>query len=97
MDELVSRALDLARMRGAGYADIRVVLTNQERFSVRNGVVDTMSMDESIGFGVRVLVDGSWGFASSHDLSLSEVDRVTDLAIQIARATALVPPHPPLL
>ena len=56
MDELLSRALDLARMRGAGYADIRLVRTSQERMSVRNGVVDTLSTDESIGFGVRVLV-----------------------------------------
>ena len=90
MDELVSRALDLARMRGAGYADIRLVCTSQERMSVRNGVVDTLSTDESIGFGVRVLVAGCWGFASSHDLSLPEVDRVTNLAVQIARASALL-------
>ena len=90
MDELLARALDLARMKGAGYADVRVVQTNQERFSVRSGVVDTISMDESLGFGVRVLVDGAWGFASSYDLTPSEVDRVTDTAVQIARASAIL-------
>jgi TldD protein len=96
MDELIARALDLAGVKGAGYADIRVVQTDQEQYVVRNGTVDTLSVDQSIGFGVRVLVDGAWGFASSHDLTSSEVDRITALAVRIARASALSPPQPPL-
>ena len=87
MDDLISRALDLAEVRGAGYADIRIVRTGQERISLRNGVVDTLSVDESLGFGVRVLVNGCWGFASSHDLTSKEVDRVTALALDIAKAS----------
>lgn len=89
MDELVLRALDSARVKGAGYADVRVVSTTQERIVVRNGVVETLSTDESLGFGVRVLINGCWGFASSHDFSPTEVDRVTGLAVQIAQASAL--------
>jgi len=96
MDELVARALETARLKGAGYADVRVVQTEQERYVVRNGAVDTLSMDESMGFGVRVLVDGAWGFASSRDFSASEVDRIAGLAVQVARASVLVPPQPPL-
>jgi len=88
MDDLVSRALDLAEVQGAGYADIRIVRTTQERISVRSGAVDTLSVDESLGFGVRVLVNGCWGFASSHDLASKEVDRVTALAVNIAKASA---------
>ena len=87
MDDLVSRALDLAEVRGAGYADIRIVRTSQERISLRNGVVDTLSVDESLGFGVRVLVNGCWGFASSHDLTGKEIDRITALAVVIAKAS----------
>ena len=94
MDELLSRALDLAGVQGAGYADIRVVETRQERLVVRNGVVDTLSGDESMGFGVRVLVDGCWGFASSSDYSPLEVDRVTALAVQIAKASATLTKGP---
>ncbi|MCH2505598.1 MAG: TldD/PmbA family protein [Dehalococcoidia bacterium] len=88
MDALVSRALDLAEVQGASYADIRIVRTSQERISVRSGVVDTLSFDESLGFGVRVLVNGCWGFASSHDITSKEVDRVTALAVNIAKASA---------
>ncbi|MEE3141987.1 MAG: TldD/PmbA family protein [Chloroflexota bacterium] len=88
MNDLVSRALDLAEVQGAGYADIRIVRTSQERISVRSGVVDTLSFDESLGFGVKVLVNGCWGFASSHDITSKEVDRVTALAVNIAKASA---------
>ena len=88
MDELVSRAMNLAEVRGAGYADIRIVRTGQERISLRNGVVDTLSVDESLGFGVRVLVNGCWGFASCHDITGKEIDRVTALAVDIAKSSA---------
>jgi len=88
MDEFLSRALDLAAVKGASYCDVRLVETNQERFVVRTGVVDTISNDESLGIGVRVLVDGSWGFASTNIISPAEVDRVTGLAVEIARASA---------
>ena len=94
MDELLARALDLAMLRGASYADIRLVDTTQERITVRNGVVDTLSTDHSLGFGVRVLAGGSLGFASSSDLSPEEVDRVAAQAVDIARASARVQAEP---
>ena len=48
-----------------------------------------LSLDSTQGFGVRVIADGAWGFASSHLLEPAEVDRVTALAVQIAKASAL--------
>ena len=90
MKDLMMRAIDLATRRGAQYADARVVRTTNERISVKNGVVDSLNRSESGGFGVRVRVDGAWGFASSRDLGSSEFERITDLALQIARASALV-------
>ncbi len=88
MEELMTRALDLARLKGAEYADIRIVQTDQERYVVRNGAVDTLSTDYSMGFGVRVVAGGAWGFASSRDPSPSEVDRITALAVRTAGASA---------
>ncbi len=55
---------------------------------MKNGVVEVLSLAESAGFGVRVLADGAWGFASSRELTGPEVDRVTDLAFRIARGPA---------
>ncbi len=96
MKELLLNALDLASVKGAQYADIRLVNTTQKRLVVRNSVVDTLSNDQSTGFGVRVLVNGSWGFASSHNFSPAELDRVVDLAVAIAQASALQSKEPDL-
>ena len=90
MKDLMNRALDLARLRGANYADIRVVHNRTEDIVVRDGVVESINFAESEGFGVRVLVGGAWGFASSRDLSPAEVDRTTAQALEIAAASALV-------
>ena len=89
MDELAARALDTARLRGACYADVRVIELATQSLSVRNGVVDGLASAESAGLGVRVLVDGAWGFAASHDLSAAAAERTAALAVQIARASAL--------
>ncbi|MEW6105152.1 MAG: DNA gyrase modulator, partial [Bacillota bacterium] len=81
-------ALDLAVAKGASYADIRVVRRRRESISVKNGAVEGVSMSEDQGFGVRVLVDGAWGFASSSKLDLDEALRVAGDAVRIARASA---------
>jgi TldD protein len=85
---LTDRALNLAQVQGASYADIRIVQRRRQNVTVKNGVVEALSEDESQGFGVRVVVDGAWGFASSSQLAPAEVDRVTALAVKIARASA---------
>jgi len=88
MKDLMSRALNLAALRGAQYADIRVVDNHTQNIAIKDGNVETLSDEETAGFGVRLLVDGHWGFASSRDLSPTEIDRVTALALEIASASA---------
>jgi len=90
LKDLMNRALNLAESRGASYADVRVVQNRTETLAVKNGAPETVSNVESAGFGVRVLLDGAWGFASSRELSGPEVDRVTAHALDLARAAALV-------
>ncbi|MEE2687443.1 MAG: TldD/PmbA family protein [Chloroflexota bacterium] len=88
MDQLLLSTLDTAKVKGAEYADIRSVETSQERFVVRNGAVETITKDESTGFGIRVLINGAWGFASSPDITSDNLNKTTALAIQIAKASA---------
>jgi TldD protein len=90
----MERALDLAQVRGAQYADIRVVNNCTETIAVKDGVVEALNFADTIGFGVRTLVNGAWGFASSRELSPAEVDRVTALAVQIASASSLARGEP---
>jgi TldD protein len=90
LKELIMRALDLAKRRGAQYADVRLVNNRTESISVKDGIVEGLNSAETEGMGVRVLVNGAWGFASSRDLTNDEVDHITDQAVKIAHASALV-------
>jgi TldD protein len=91
LQELLNRSLNYAQLQGVQYADARVVQNLTEILVVKDSVVDTLNYSESIGIGVRTLVDGAWGFASSHDLSAQEIDRITALAIGIARSSGRTP------
>src|SRR6185437_8538755 len=52
------------------------------------------SNSESLGIGIRVIVNDSWGFAASDDLSRESVDRTSAKAVAIAQASARVKEHP---
>ena len=90
MKGLAERALNVAQVHGATYADVRVIRREEQSIAVKNGAVGELTQDEDRGFGVRVIADGAWGFASSSLLTLPEVERVAALAVSIARASALV-------
>ncbi|MHB8399794.1 MAG: TldD/PmbA family protein [Candidatus Limnocylindrales bacterium] len=97
MRDLTDRALDTAARRGAAYADVRIVRRLDESISVKSGRVEGVSSGESEGFGVRVLVDGAWGFAASNRLETAEIDRVAAEAVRIARASATALRRPVIL
>ena len=97
MRDLTDRALDTASALGASYADTRVVRRLDESVSIKTGRVEGVASGESEGFGVRVLVDGAWGFAASHILTTAEADRVAGEAVRIARASATALREPVVL
>ena len=88
MRDLTDRALSTASVRGASYADVRIVRRLEESVAIKSGRVEGVSSGETEGFGIRVLVEGAWGFASSYRLEAEEVDRVAAQAVRIARASA---------
>jgi TldD protein len=91
---LANLALDTARLRGAGYADVRIVRRRTQQITVRNGVVYSLTDAETHGFGMRVVAHGAWGFAASARLTREEAERVAAEAIEIARASATVGQEP---
>jgi TldD protein len=97
MRDLTDRALDTAAQLGATYADVRVVRRREESIAVKTGRVEGVAMGESEGFGLRVVVDGAWGFAASDRLDLAEADRVGALAVRIAKASATALRRPVVL
>src|SRR3989442_3885842 len=94
MKDFTSHALNIAMAEGARYADIRILDHREQVVSVKNGNVDGIGDQYSQGFGIRVLVGNSWGFASSAYLEKAEIERVTHLAVKIAKASARVPGEP---
>ena len=91
MDPILISALDAARVLGASFAEARMVEERSESYEVKNGKPAQAASSVSAGLGVRVLVDGCWGFASAADVAKkSAAARVAKLAAKIAKASALV-------
>ncbi len=97
MRDLTDRVLNLSQVKGATYADVRIVREVGQSLVVKNGIAEGIEMRESQGFGVRVIADGAWGFASSAVLTAAEAERVSALAVRIAKASALTRHAPVVL
>ena len=87
MRALCARAVDVAIGAGAGYADARAVERRSQSVSTRNGRVDSVDDAETAGIGVRVLVDGAWGFACDRRLDEVGAREAALRAVEFARAS----------
>ena len=65
-----------------------------QSLTVKNGDVLDVELSEDVGAGVRVIVDGAWGFSSIGRLDGESVDRAAAEAVRIARASARVQREP---
>jgi TldD protein len=92
--DLTRRALDASVAAGAGYADVRVSRNRTQSLSTRERQITGFEDGETEGFGVRVLVDGAWGFAASREMDAEEVVRVARLAVAQARANRVAVRRP---
>jgi TldD protein len=90
LKELTDLSLDTAKQSGASYADIRIIITNYEYVSAKNERIADINRSDEEGFGVRVIADGAWGFASSNKVTKSEIERVSAQAVKIAKASAIL-------
>jgi TldD protein len=88
MHDLADRALNAAQVSGATHADVRVVESRWQLVEVKNRRPSALQESAGLGLGVRVLVDGGWGFAASASADLAEAERCAALACRIARASA---------
>lgn len=93
MKDLALLAIDAAKAAGASYGDVRIVETKVENISTKNGKVGSYESIEDIGFGIRVIASGSWGFASSDDLSKDSVQTTARHAVNTARASSKLKEH----
>jgi TldD protein len=92
--DLTADALQAARDAGASYADCRIGRYRRQNIAARERQIQNVSDSESFGCGVRVLVQGSWGFAATSDLSTAGVVKAAREAVVLAKAARAVQRRP---
>lgn len=88
MRELIEEILRAAQARGASFADLRVTEGESTAVTVEDGRADEVATHQRSGAGLRVLVDGAWGFAPTNIVTPQELRRCLDDAIAMARAAS---------
>ena len=87
-------AMDLALRGGASYADIRLGRTESEYLAAREGRIEDCNWSLALGFGLRVLLRGSWGFAACERIGETEIRRAAAVALEKAEANARLQSRP---
>ncbi len=90
MKDLAYLALETARLRGADYADVRLIRYRRQNIIAEDLNLSGFVDSEDIGLGVRVLVDGAWGFTGTSSLSREAIQQAAAEAVAIARASSSV-------
>ncbi|MGH3160130.1 MAG: TldD/PmbA family protein [Streptosporangiaceae bacterium] len=86
--ELAEVALQQASALGAQHADFRVELLRGQRIRLSDGRLETLVDVDDVGLAVRVVVDGTWGFASAVDLTPEAAAQAARRAVDVARVAA---------
>ncbi len=86
--QLADAALAAAVAAGATYADLRVHAITTEIVLLRDGELESTVVDREIGLSVRVIVDGTWGFASHAELDPAVAAETARRAVRVATTLA---------
>ena len=84
---LADAALTRARELGAEHADLRVERIRDQSMSLRDARLDGTSDREDVGLAVRVVHDGTWGFASDVALTPEAAVRIAERAVEVAKVS----------
>jgi TldD protein len=87
-------ALQRAHELGASHADFRFERVRWQDIRVRDGALQGTADDQDLGFAVRVIHGGAWGFASGVHLTVDEAVRVAETAVEVARVSAALTTRP---
>jgi TldD protein len=85
---LADAALNTAKSLGATYADVRIGRYLNQSVSTREKRVQGNQSSESFGVGIRVIANGTWGFASTNQVSKENISKATARAVAIAKANS---------
>src|SRR5512146_3424692 len=86
--DLADAALNAARTAGATYADVRIARSLSQFVSARERKIQGIGGNESYGAGVRVIANGTWGFAATNIVTPDGIAAAARNDVAIARANA---------
>lgn len=87
LSALADAALTRARELGAEYAALRVVSQRSQYLALSDLELETSSTSDDVGLAVRVVHDGSWGFAAGLVLTAQEAARLAERAVAVAQVS----------
>lgn len=90
-------ALNAAKAKGATYTDVRIGRYLQQYLFTRETKVQNIVNAESYGVGIRVIANGTWGFAATSDVSTDGIAKCAETAVAIAKANAKIQTEPVVL
>ena len=85
---LADAALNTAKSLGATYTDVRIGRYLNQSVSTREKRVQGIQSSESFGVGIRVIANGTWGFASTNQVTTEGINKATTQAVAIAKANS---------
>jgi len=99
MDTLIKKkmadvALNTAKSMGATYADARIGRYLNQYVFTREDKVQNVVNTESFGIGIRVIANGTWGFASTNSVTEDGIKKATEQAVAIAKANSKIQTDP---
>ncbi|MHA4846982.1 TldD/PmbA family protein [Flavitalea antarctica] len=86
--QLADVALNTAKSQGATYADVRIGRYLNQSLATREKRVQSIANTESYGMGIRVIANGSWGFASLNNLDKDSIAKAATAAVRIAKVNS---------
>jgi TldD protein len=86
--ELADAARQQAADLGAQHADFRAEQIRSQQIGLSDGNLETLFDADDVGLAVRVVVDGTWGFAAAVDLTPDAAAQAAKEAVEVARVSA---------
>jgi len=87
LDAVSDAAISTATSAGASHVDVRVERTRTGLLALRDAKPETQSDETLAGVGVRVIVNGAWGFASSPEISVKVAQQLALTAVAMAKTS----------
>lgn len=92
--KLADLALNAAKAKGATYADVRIGRYLNQFVITREDKVQNIVNTESFGVGIRVIANGTWGFAATSEVTNDKIAKAAEQAVAIAKANSKIQQEP---